>query len=262
MTGLERLHFLAGSTARWQVLRALLEESMTFRELRERLEVPQSTLNRNLSKLAEEGWVREGADRSYRLTRTGRLLVERLDPLEDVLSVVERLSEYPDALPLESFDFDPGRLSDATWRLASERKPYAALNRVRSTFREATTLRGFRPHYNPAYIDVIREVAERDGASVVGIVPDHQLDVAVADDDLDVGDVNHYEEVEFRVWEGDTEYGLAVVDGETVLLTGHHEGGMPSVLVESSDPVVLEWASATFDEVYDASLAVADALER
>jgi hypothetical protein len=46
---------------------------------------------------------------------------------------------------------------------------------------------------------------------------------------------------EFRAHEGTIDYGTRVVDRKRALLTGHHESGIPDVLVESRDDAVRAW---------------------
>lgn len=250
MDNLDALNFLTGSAVRWQLLLALAEEPRDFGALREDLDAPQSTLSRNLTKLAEEGWVRERTDRTYRLTALGEFFVERFQPMEDVMTVVDRLSEYPDAFPVDEWDFDVARLADADYVSGSPNEPYAVINRVRAVFEGSKRLLGISPHYNPAYIDVTARVAEQPDGEVIGITPDHQLDPAVDDDSFDLSEFPTDANVEFRVWEGDTDYGIAIVDDETVLFTGDHSGGMPSVLFETTDPEILEWARDRFNRIY------------
>jgi predicted transcriptional regulator len=254
MDNLDALNFLTGSAVRWQLLVALAEEPRDFGTLRDDLDVPQSTLNRNLTKLAEEGWVRERTDRAYRLTSLGSFFVEQFSPMQDVMTVVDRLSEYPDSFPVEEWDFDVSRLADAEYISAAPNEPYAVINRVRAVFEGGSKLHGINPHYNPAYIDVTVRVASKPDGEVVGLSPAHQMDPAVQDESFDANAFPEDADVEFRVWEGDIDYGLAVVDDETVLFTGDHEGGMPGVLFETTDPAIVDWARGEFDRIYEASV--------
>lgn len=253
MDNVDALNFLTGSDVRWQLLLALSEEPRDFGTLRIDLDVPQSTLNRNLTKLAEEGWVHERTDRAYRLTALGEFFVEQFSPMADVMTVVERLSEYPDSFPVDEWGFDATRLADADYISAAPNEPYAVINRVRAVFEESTQIHGINPHYNPAYIDVTVRVASKPDSEVIGLTPTHQLDPAVQDDSFDADDFPDDANVEFRVWEGDIDYGLAIVDEETVLFTGDHEGGMPGVLFETTDPEIVSWAQSEFDRIYGQS---------
>lgn len=257
MQNIEAINFLTGSVARWQILTAVAAEPRTFRQLREDLDVPQSTLNRNLTKLEERGWVREQPDRTHELTSLGTFFVERLRPLEDVLIVVEQMAEYPDAFPLQEFGFNLALLAEADWRVAGENEPYRIINRVRAVFEGATTVRGITPHYNPAYIDVSERLAQRDGGRVVGMVPDHQLDAAIEDDHFDLGQFGEQASVEFRVWDGDIDYGIAIIDEETVIYTGEHQGGMPSIMFETDNEAVVTWTKTKFEEIQDRSKKIA-----
>lgn len=261
MDHLDRLNFLTGSETRWSILLALADEEKSFADLRTELDVPQSTLNRNLGKLTTEGWVSENSDRTYTLTQTGAFFLDRFQPLEDALTVVERLADYPDAFPLEEFDFDVSRLADGDWHLASENKPYTAINAARRTFKTGTKIRGFLPYYNPAYTDVAESIAATPEASLLGMVPKHQLDLATDDVDFDIGELDGPGHVEYRVWDADPDYALGIIDDEKVVLTGHHEGGMPSVMVETDDEEVREWAREAFKTRLDQSESIVEALK-
>jgi len=167
----------------------------------------------------------------------------------------------PDWLALEEWDFDVVKLADAEWVTATRNEPYAVINRVRDIFEHSTQIHGVRPHYNPAYIDVTTRVASKPDGEVVGITPDHQLDPAVEDDSFDPEKFPDEADVEFRVWSGDIDYALAIVDEETVLFSGDHEGGMPSVLFETTDPDILAWARETFEGIYEDSVLAGDTSE-
>lgn len=256
MDNIDVINFLTGSQARWQILQALHEQPREFGQLRRDLEIPQSTLNRNLTKLTEDGWVHEHTDRTYRLTSLGGFLVSRMQPLAGVLAVAGELADYPDALPLETFDFDADRLAEAEWRTAGKNEPYTIINRVRALFAEGREVLGVTPHYNPAYIDVSDRVAKKEGGRVVGIVPDHQLEAAIEDEHFDLSQFRNVSSVEFRIWEGDIDYSVAIIDDETVVVTGDHAGGMPSVMFESQDDAILGWARETYERIYERSREV------
>lgn len=258
LDGLAALAFPSESTARWRTVVALAGEARTFDELRAALDLPQSTLNRNLTKLRGEGWVREDPARTFRLTPVGRELAGGLEDTEAVLTVFEALSAFPDAVPADEFDFELRRLADARVTTAGEADPYAVVNQVRDRLGDTTVVRGFRPLFMPAYIGVTAEIARAEGGEILGMVPSHQLDAALADDDFDMGNLPYGDAIEFRVWDGDVDYALAVLDDDLVLLTCDHEGGVPDLLVESRDPAVREWARGRIQATYDRSDPVSE----
>lgn len=267
----EAVSFLTSATARLRLLSHLATGSATQADLQAALDLPQSTLARNLGKLRDRGWVVEVTaediapedDRRsrYRLTALGAATVRDLEPVADRTSVLDRLTAEPDAFPLETFDFDVGRLAGATWRTSSETEPYAVANRVRTVLEGSTSIRGVRPHPNPAYSDVLARVAAAPDREVMSVVPEDRLGGAAAESEGDGTDASG--DREHAVGEGASagtdgvdapahrhavdeavDFATIVVDGERVLLTGGHRGGMPSVLVETTDRAVLEWARA------------------
>jgi predicted transcriptional regulator len=258
LPGLAALAFPSESVARWRTVLALAAGPLTFDELRTRLELPQSTLNRNLTKLSDEGWVREEPARTFRLTPVGDGLATALEDTEEVLAVFEALAAYPDAVPADEFDFGLHRLADAPVTIAGDDDPYRVVNRVRDRLGEATVVRGVRPVFMPAYIGVVGEIARSEGGDVLGMVPSHQLEAALADDDFDMGTLPYGDAIEFRVWDGDIDYALAVLDDDLVLLTCDHAGGVPDLLVESRDPAVRRWAHGRIQAIYERSDPVSE----
>ncbi len=251
LAGLSALSFTAESVARWRTVLALRAGPRTFDDLRSALDTPQSTLNRNLTKLASAGWVREEPTRTYGLTPVGREFTAAMADAEAVLAVFDRLAGYPDAIPADEFDFPLRRLADALVTDTTEAEdPYAVVNRVRDIISDAQVVRGFRPVFMPAYIGATAQVARSPDGQVVGMVPSHQLDAAREDEDFDMGAVPYDDNVEFRVWDGDVDFALAVIDEELVILTCEHGGGVPDLLVESRDPAVRAWAEERIDDIY------------
>jgi predicted transcriptional regulator len=202
----EAVSFLTSATARLRLLDHLRTGPATQGELQSALDLPQSTLARNLGKLRDRGWVVETGDGDDGSARE-----------------------------------DDGR---ARYRL--------------TVLGEATVVRGVRPVFMPAYIGVVAEIARSEGGDVLGMVPSHQLEAALADDDFDMGALTYGDAIEFRVWDGDIDYALAVLDDDLVLLTCDHAGGVPDLLVESRDPAVRRWAHGRIQAIYERSDPVSE----
>lgn len=285
----EAVSFLTSATARLRLLDHLRSGPSTQADLQSALALPQSTLARNLGKLRDRGWVVETGDADdgstrddggrtrYRLTVLGAAAVDDLEPVAARTSVLARLTADPDAFPIDTFDFDVGRLASATWRVSSETEPYAVANRVRTVLEGSTSIESVRPHPDPAYSDVLARVGDTADREVTSVVPAESLD-------LDLGSGNDSggtPEVHTKSDDGEgpgtpdgavagmtrlavdetIDYAIIVVDRERVLLTGGHRGGMPSVLVETADEAVLEWAIDRFER-YLAAARPAGEVER
>ncbi len=291
---IEAVSFVTSADARLGVLTELRAGPATQAALQSALDLPQSTLARNLGKLRDEGWVVEteaedGGDgrTRYRLTALGAAAARDLQPVAARTAVLDRLTAEPDAFPLDEFEFDLERLATATWRLSSETEPYAVINRVRSVLTGSRTVESVRSHPDPASGDVLRRVAEDDGGSVESVVPAASLrtgdgapdgkraaedaDVEQPPDDADddaaqdvaaggapapttAGDDDG--RIRHHVVDESIDYSCIVVDGERVLLTGGPDGGMPSVLVETTDEAVLAWARARFERLRETAAPV------
>lgn len=247
-SGIELLEYVARSPCRVWILERLCETGPASRaELQADVDVVRTTLQRNLNGLAERGLVRE-IDRTYELTSAGSLVASGVcDALELVEPAVE-LRPVLEQLPTDTFGFDLERLADATVVEATTPNPYAPAERHARRLAGADEIRLLLPVAGGKPVETSREVVE-DGMSQELVVTPSVAETLRTEPSIktqfeeitEIGDVTVSEydgEIPFFLGIHDEIVQIGVVDGS----------GMPTALLESTDPTVREWAADCFEE--------------
>lgn len=246
LDALERLEFLSSSPNRYRLLDALVDDAATPTELGERLEIPRSTLRRNLAALERRGYVsRLPSENRYECTTVGATVRDAfgkaLERIERADSLVPFFEDFPADLP-SSIEFESCEVVVSTTD-----GPYEPVSRVRRTLEGSSRARGFLPTINPVYVDPLCECADR-GLTIELIAPEAAYE-AVQSARPDA--VEKFESIpEIHLFQSPSvpEYALGWIDDELVL--GAFDANMrtQSVLFVS-DPSVDEWALERYETV-------------
>ncbi|MEF8785532.1 MAG: MarR family transcriptional regulator [Haloarculaceae archaeon] len=234
----ETLQFLVGSEVRIRLLATLNESREDARTLVDRLDVPHSTVQRNLNKLEERGWIAATVNRRYYTTPVGEMVLDSLDGLLGTVQSMDGLAAFVDCVPFDDFEIDLDLLADAECVVADTDTPAAPLNEFVELLAESAGFTLVTPHWNPAYSDIIERQLDA-GNEVRLITTESQRSlltgsgIAAIEGSLDSDDLT------VRLSEETLPFGLAVVDRQ-VALVGYRDGAL-RVLVESDDPAVAEW---------------------
>jgi predicted transcriptional regulator len=241
--------YLTRSENRVAVMELLAERPRDRDTIKKATGVSRVTVGRMLGELEDRGWVRrEGHE--YRITESGRIVVEDLAQLLEATGTAQKLRDVEPLLPVDEFDFDLRRFADAEVRRPTRSDPSAHMRRMAELFDESTTVRVVAPSVSPlpvrAHRDRVLESDAHDAAVVfTGDAP------AVATGDPEMGSL--FREMtatgRFQGYRhgGGSPMDIVVID-RTVLLTLYDEGsaGLHSVL-ESSDEAVHAWAVSEFE---------------
>lgn len=251
-TALDDASFLARSEHRVTVLALLTEGGKTRSEVREATGISQATLGRVLEDFVDRGWAKtEG--RTYALTPFGTVLAEEFGSLLDTIESMQRIEDVARWLPEDAPD--PRHFADATVVLPTTGNVLAHIERSQQMLDEA---RNVKVVSSSVFPDAIRAHADRnwDGVryeSSVGVIGGDALDVLLADPELarlakalfletGLGEVYRYD--------GPIDCMFGIADG-TVLIAPLDENDVPRAHVDSSNPVVVEWAEAKFQRYVD-----------
>lgn len=167
---LEELEFLAASPNRRQILETLSERVRTPDSLGDALELPRSTLQRNLSALEERGYVTHHAtENSYELTTAGELARSALADALSTISTATTLAPFVEQFPVD-LPVDSETLADCEVVLATASDPYQPVSAVKEAVDAAEHVRGFMPTVNPLYIESVRKYEVGD-ISLEAIAP-------------------------------------------------------------------------------------------
>jgi predicted transcriptional regulator len=247
---LTELEFLSASPNRQRILDALSEREKTPDVLGDTLELPRSTLQRNLSALEEHGYVtHHPTANTYEMTTAGRLarsaLADALSTISTATTLAPFLEQFPVDLPV-----DTETLADCEVILATADDPYQPVSAVKTAVAAAEHVRGFMPTVNPLYIESVRKYD----------VGDISLD-AIAPPDAYEALAERYEGILQRMTQSPTislYESTAVPDfvvlfaGETLLLGAVDEHRRThSILRAPSASPVFDWAEQRYEDTKD-----------
>jgi predicted transcriptional regulator len=244
---LERLEFLVASPNRYRLLRSLSEGGASPDALGEELDMPRSTLRRNLTALEEQGYVSQVVtENRYETTVAGEVAYEAV---EDALARIELgaslrpfLARFPAELPV-----DPGALTSCEVTVSTTETPFEPLYHVRRTVTDASSVRGFVPTINPLYVETLRDRVGGDPTLEV-VAPPESYDAASPDYDEAQAAIDAADDVTLYESTSVPEYALGIVDG-TVLLGAFDERMRTHSVLETAGSELRQWAVETYDEI-------------
>jgi len=244
----EVIAFLAGSPNRREILARLEAGPATREALLADVDASRVTLWRNLSELVDRDWVSAEED-GYSLTVAGRLVFEHFRSLQRTLDTVERLGDVVEWLPAEEMGVDVARLADARIAVPTPSDPQAPMRLVDRQMREASHVDILSHAMAPNILGALD--ADRDGDDLVveGVITSDVADAIGADPRThrQFRDAVARGALRWHRYDGEIPYVLAVLDGERVGIGLDDDAGRPQAVLETDDPVVLEWALETFD---------------
>ncbi|MFC7134193.1 MULTISPECIES: helix-turn-helix transcriptional regulator [Salinibaculum] len=240
---METLQFLAGSQVRVQLLSELQDRQADARTLVERLDVPHSTVQRNLNKLEDRGWVGVTLDRSYYATPVGEMVLDALDGLLGTVQSLDGLADFVDCVPFDLFGFDIEDLSDADVVVADEQTPSAPLNAFVGHLDGASGFTLLAPHWNPAYREIVeRQLPDsgRDGPAEAEVITETSQKTLLTNGSVGtLTDLLDEPGLTVRLSESSLPVGVGYV-GDSVALAGYREGNLHALAVTDAD-AVLTW---------------------
>lgn len=238
---IETLQFLVGSEVRIRLLATLNEDREDARTLVDRLDVPHSTVQRNLNKLEERGWIDATVNRRYYTTPVGEMVLDSLDDLLSTVQSMDGLAAFVDCVPFGEFEFDLDLLADAECVVADTDTPAAPLNEFVELLANSSGFTLVTPHWNPAYSDVIERQLDA-GNDVTLITTKSQRSLLTGSGVASIEESLDSENLTVSLSDDALPFGLAIVDRK-VALVGYRDGAL-RVVVESDEPAVAEWVDS------------------
>lgn len=242
----DSLILLVQSEIRARILEEIRDEGCSLADLRTALSSSRPTIQRNLRKLQERGWVVESAsDRNYRITPAGEAAIERFKSVCSDFRALDSVSTFFKHMP----DIDLPPIEELTSsKIVTRNAP--AMHRpalfVRQELEDASTLRGFMPVVNPIYIETVLQM-ENEGELELITSPDgvQTLRSKYSDDSPFLLDSSTDA---IKVVEEPPDYLLYRLDDKTLVAAYNDEFHLQAVLCSSSDEI-RTWAANRYDRV-------------
>ena len=245
---IETLQFLVGSEVRIRLLATLNDSRADARTLVDELDVPHSTVQRNLNKLEDRGWIDATVNRRYYTTPVGEMVLDSLDGLLGTVQSMDGLAAFVDCVPFDEFAFDLDMLADADCVVADRDTPSAPLNEFVELLANSDGFTLVTPHWNPAYSDVIERQLET-GNDVELLTAESQRSMLTGSGISSLEGALGSDNLTVRLSDSTLSFGVAIVDRE-VALVGYRDGAL-RVLVQSDHPAVADWADQFLDGIED-----------
>ncbi|PSP78784.1 transcriptional regulator [Halobacteriales archaeon QS_1_68_20] len=254
----ERIDFLASSTHRVEVLRALDDDGpLSRRTIQDRVDASRSTVKRALDGLAELDWVAE-TDDGYVITPVGSAVLSAYAEFADAVRTAESVAPVFRWLPETDPDFDLRSLDDAEVVVASEGDPYAPAIHQTELMQSVKRFRGLFPSIDR---EGIRRVHDRIVAGHLEAEIVVSADVAATIREEPYADlfreplatgrlsVSVVDEVPFH---------LGLPDDGSVQVGVEDDEGLPRALLDTGDEAVRRWGKRRYEEYRSAATPLSE----
>lgn len=244
---IEAVNFLTQSPVRVAILQQLADaERLTKSEFKERFDVSQVTLKRNLDALEERAWIRNHV-REYELRPSGELVVETIESLLETIDFVETIRPFLRWFPEDDLEFDVTALADATVVVADATDPYAPVNRHIEAMKSVERFRCLLPAVGLSAMRVARDcIVEHEQRQDVVLSP--EIESTLRNDPQYrtlTEELLECEHCALFVADREIRYYLGICD-DRVQIGVANDDGVPQALVETDREEIREWATRTY----------------
>ena len=250
----EDIAFLVGSDCRIETLRTLAGESLGPSVLAERVSCARETAQRNLAGFAERNWV-EKADRTYRLTAAGQMVLDRYNQLEWTVESAEQLSIFLANCEEIVDRVDPELLAEQTITTSTVDNPHAPIERwLRLVDGVVDRYHGMTP--------IVSEVFNQAAENAIGSETEMEL---IIDESVLKTSQEKFPKAfdlaleldQFTLWllPEPVEFGLTIVDG-SVWVAAYDDLGNVVASVDGDDERFVDWALDCYDDYREQATAI------
>ena len=227
---------------RSELLGALQSAPRRPAELEAVTSLSRSTVHRAIQSLEDAGIVRVN-DGVVELTGSGRAVTSHVVDASEAITTAQRLRPLLDAIDSAAVSLPLAHLDDAETTFADSRHAHLSVRRIRELVADARQVRLFSGVVSPLYLDIAFEQVRR-GTEVEMILDREVVEVLFAEYATEARDAARTGQFHVRAFDA-CPFDLFICD-DTVAIAAHVDGFLHG-LVESADPVVQEWATATFE---------------
>jgi len=241
------IEFLSRSMNRLRILVELAKAPQSQADLQRELDIPRTTLRRNLIQLADRQWIEERTSENvYSILPPGELVTEGFHELLRDADTADRLASFMERYP-ESIPLDTETLADCTITCCRTENPYAPTIRFDTLLGETDGFRVLLPIINPTYIDTVE----------TGVLDEHEQELIVPTDAIETITSEYASVLDAfdqantaRLFVSDDvpRVGVGLMDDTVAVVTYSRNRRMHSLLEADRDQeAVVEWAERHYD---------------
>lgn len=249
----EVIECMGNSPQRLRMLDILTENKMDLRDLKDALNSPRTTAQRNLSVLEEQGWIKE-SDNGYKATSIGCLIYKEFDKMNQTIETVDSLAPFFRQVESPG-EIDIGQLGDSTLTVPEPDRPNAPTARLFEQFGSEDHVSIVSPIVSPVLVEFSTST-DRGPAVLEYVVPDDRvasLSEQLQSNSTNLAGIDGPDRLTIGICEEKPPFGMFVSE-ETLALVAYDDVGRIEALVESSSPNSIEWGKhryRTYDEKSD-----------
>lgn len=238
------------------VLAACRDGPLTRRNLVEATGTSRTTVYRATVALEEDGLL-EHTSEGYRTTPRGEAMSTLSERYLEGMDAIERLTPLFDVVSHPELIEHAHLLVDADITVADESDPYRASDRALELWSRSECVRGALTARGSRYslMEGTRAAFEGEMSVELCFTPD----ALPRGDELDADTVDAIRlSKRFQTFVADEiPFSFALHD-DVATVVGHNDVGVPSVLVESTTPVVRRWLETLYDDCRRSAVSVED----
>lgn len=239
--------FLTRSPNRVDILRLLSDGSQTSSDLKRQLDLPRTTLRRNLVELADKNWVKEKPTANqFEITQAGEIILNSYTEMTEQVETAGRIASFYAHLPF-SLPVDGEALRRCSFTCSTDARPHAPMTRQIELLELCSTVSGLLPVISPYFLETVAGLDTTFEQCTL-------LSERATFDALQRTEPETLERFRARpgctvaVVEKTPQYGLYRTDGDPVMTTYTENNRLHTTVEAPSETSVAEWIAQQYDE--------------
>lgn len=244
----EELRFLAGSRNRIEILRLLDSNAMDVRSLRDELDIPRTTLQKNIRELENKNWIQktDADETGYTTTTQGNIVLTEYTRTLEILETATELEPFLRWVPRGALGPDVRALKDSTVMTPEPPNPRAPEKRLTELIDASDTIRVASPILTPMMVDELARSFNEGEIEGEIVVEPGVADVLRNDYPDLVERASQNPSITIKVYDGELPFVLFILD-DRVVYAAFDENGMTRALLTNTSSASIRHAEKTYE---------------
>lgn len=250
MTGdYEELRFLVGSPNRVQILELLDNRTLDIRDLRDELDIPRTTLQKNIRELEEKKWIHRtkdsGGNAGYTTTTLGNIIMSEFRRCRDIMYSATELEPFLRWIPKNVLEPDIRHLKDSNITTPEPPNPRAPERRLVELVNNSSTIRLFSPILTPMMVDELNQGFNEGDLEGEAVLEREVIEVLQEEYSDIVRRAEENPSIKLKMYDGELPFVLVILD-EYVVYAGVDEDGVTRALLTNDSSTAVNHAEQMY----------------